>query len=187
VRYSDPVLALIAERDRLSQRAEELRAEADKIWHAIPAELRERRVRINCGGRTYKFVGNPKANREKESWCRVDDDYLRRFRPNSYQGTADLDQSTADKVNEILCEQIAQIEAAWESSGLRALRREADDLDTRVERKMFDQVLETVATTPEGSYCLTGECSRDVKRCLTKRAPVASLILRPSRSTFSDL
>jgi ABC-type uncharacterized transport system substrate-binding protein len=26
----------------------------------------------------------------------------------------------------------------------------------------------------------------DVKRCLTKRAPVASLILRPSRSSFSD-
>src|SRR5690349_9827972 len=24
-------------------------------------------------------------------------------------------------------------------------------------------------------YCLTGECSRDVKRCLTKHAPVASL------------
>jgi len=37
------------------------------------------------------------------------------------------------------------------------------------------------------SYCLTGECSRDVKRCLTKRAPVASSILRPSRSSFSDL
>src|SRR6202011_78432 len=36
-------------------------------------------------------------------------------------------------------------------------------------------------------HCLTGECSRDVKRCLTKRAPVASLILRPSRSSFSDL
>jgi putative transposase len=39
----------------------------------------------------------------------------------------------------------------------------------------------------EKTYCLTGECSRDVKRCLTKRAPVASLILRPSRSSFSDL
>jgi hypothetical protein len=39
----------------------------------------------------------------------------------------------------------------------------------------------------EKPYCLTGECSRDVKRCLTKRAPVASLILRPSRSSFSDL
>jgi long-chain acyl-CoA synthetase len=39
----------------------------------------------------------------------------------------------------------------------------------------------------ENTYCLTGECSRDVKRCLTKRAPVASLILRPSRSSFSGL
>jgi hypothetical protein len=39
----------------------------------------------------------------------------------------------------------------------------------------------------ENTYCLTGECSRDVKRCLTQRAPVASLILRPSRSFFSDL
>jgi hypothetical protein len=39
----------------------------------------------------------------------------------------------------------------------------------------------------EKAYCLTGECSRDVKRCLTKRAPVASSILRPSRSSFSDL
>ena len=28
----------------------------------------------------------------------------------------------------------------------------------------------------EGPYCLTGECSRDVKRCLTKHAPVASLV-----------
>jgi hypothetical protein len=37
------------------------------------------------------------------------------------------------------------------------------------------------------TYCLTGECSRDVKRCLTKFAPVASLILRPSRSSFCDL
>jgi predicted aldo/keto reductase-like oxidoreductase len=25
------------------------------------------------------------------------------------------------------------------------------------------------------AYCLTGECSRDVRRCLTKHAPVASL------------
>ena len=39
----------------------------------------------------------------------------------------------------------------------------------------------------ENTYCLTGECSRDVERCLTKCAPVASLILRPSRSSFSDL
>jgi beta-lactamase class A len=43
---------------------------------------------------------------------------------------------------------------------------------------------DNIATDP---YCLTGECSRDVKRCLTKRAPVASSILRPSRSSFSDL
>ena len=34
-------------------------------------------------------------------------------------------------------------------------------------------------------YCLIGECSRDVERCLTNRAPVASLVLRPSRSSFS--
>ena len=39
----------------------------------------------------------------------------------------------------------------------------------------------------EKPYCLTSECSRDVERCLTKRAPVASSILRPSRSSFSDL
>jgi len=39
----------------------------------------------------------------------------------------------------------------------------------------------------EKPYCLTGECSRDVERCRTKCAPVASLILRPSRSSFSDL
>ena len=32
----------------------------------------------------------------------------------------------------------------------------------------------------EKTYCLTGECSRDVECCLTERAPVASLILRPS-------
>jgi len=38
----------------------------------------------------------------------------------------------------------------------------------------------------ENTYCLTGECSRDVKRCLTKRAPVASLILWLRRSSFSD-
>src|SRR5580704_3521223 len=34
-------------------------------------------------------------------------------------------------------------------------------------------------------YCLIGECSRDVERCLTNRAPVASLVLGPSRSSFS--
>jgi hypothetical protein len=28
------------------------------------------------------------------------------------------------------------------------------------------------------TYCLTGECSRDVRRCLTKHAAVASLMLR---------
>ena len=37
---------------------------------------------------------------------------------------------------------------------------------------------------PGCSYCLTGECSRDVKRCLTKRAPVASLILWLRRGSF---
>ena len=36
----------------------------------------------------------------------------------------------------------------------------------------------------EKTYCLTGECSRNLRRCLTKRAPVGSLILRPSRSFF---
>jgi hypothetical protein len=34
----------------------------------------------------------------------------------------------------------------------------------------------------EKTYCLTEECSRDLKCCLTKRAPVASLM--PSRSCF---
>jgi len=38
----------------------------------------------------------------------------------------------------------------------------------------------------EKPSCLTSECSRDVERCLTKRAPVASLILRPSHSSFSN-
>src|ERR1700737_3369992 len=37
----------------------------------------------------------------------------------------------------------------------------------------------------ENTYCLTGECSRDIECCLTKRAPVASLVLRPSRSSSS--
>ena len=34
-------------------------------------------------------------------------------------------------------------------------------------------------------YCLIGGCSRDVERCLTNRALNASLVLRPSRSSFS--
>ena len=34
-------------------------------------------------------------------------------------------------------------------------------------------------------YWVIGEYSRDVERCLTNRAPVASLVLRPSRSSFS--
>ena len=38
----------------------------------------------------------------------------------------------------------------------------------------------------ENTYCLTGECSRDIECCLTKRAPVASLILWLRRSSFSD-
>jgi hypothetical protein len=130
------VLALLAERGRLSRRAEELRAEADKIWRAMPAELRE--VRINYGGRSYQFVKNPDANREDERRQFVD--YFRRVC---------LDQDDADKVSEVLCAQMAKIEAAWESSKLPALRREADNLDARVD-KMFDQILETVATTPEG-------------------------------------
>ncbi|MGC2203170.1 MAG: hypothetical protein WA633_23900, partial [Stellaceae bacterium] len=37
----------------------------------------------------------------------------------------------------------------------------------------------------EKTYCLTGECSRDSKRCLTKRPPVASPILRQSHSSLS--
>ena len=36
----------------------------------------------------------------------------------------------------------------------------------------------------ERLYCLTGECSRDLERGPTKLVPVASLILRPSRSSF---
>jgi len=38
----------------------------------------------------------------------------------------------------------------------------------------------------EKTYCLTGECSPDVKRCLTARVPVASLISRPSHSSPSQ-
>jgi hypothetical protein len=34
-------------------------------------------------------------------------------------------------------------------------------------------------------HCLIGGCSRDVERCLTNRALNASLVLRPSRSSFS--
>src|SRR5437588_12603171 len=34
-------------------------------------------------------------------------------------------------------------------------------------------------------YSVISECSRDVERCLTKRAPVALLVLRPCRSSFS--
>ena len=35
-------------------------------------------------------------------------------------------------------------------------------------------------------YCLTGECSPDVERCLTARVPVASLISRSSHSSPSQ-
>jgi len=38
----------------------------------------------------------------------------------------------------------------------------------------------------EKTYCLTGECSPDVERCLTARVPVASLISRPSHSSPSQ-
>ena len=38
----------------------------------------------------------------------------------------------------------------------------------------------------EKTYCLTGECSPDVERCLTARVPVASLISRPSLSSPSQ-
>jgi len=34
------------------------------------------------------------------------------------------------------------------------------------------------------AHRLIGECPRDVERCLTTRAPVASVVLRPSRSSF---
>jgi hypothetical protein len=37
---------------------------------------------------------------------------------------------------------------------------------------------------PPLSMWRIGECSHDVERCLTTRAPVASLVLRPSRSSF---
>jgi hypothetical protein len=36
------------------------------------------------------------------------------------------------------------------------------------------------------AYCLTGECSRDIEPRLIKHVPVASLILRSSRSSFSN-
>jgi hypothetical protein len=38
----------------------------------------------------------------------------------------------------------------------------------------------------EKTYCLTGECSQDVERCLTAGVPVASLISRPSHSSPSQ-
>ena len=36
----------------------------------------------------------------------------------------------------------------------------------------------------EKRIALTGECSRDVERCLTKRAALPQLILRPSPAPF---
>ena len=38
----------------------------------------------------------------------------------------------------------------------------------------------------ENTYCLTGECSPDVERCLTARVPVASLISCRSRGSPSQ-
>ena len=52
------------------------------------------------------------------------------------------------------------------------------------EPMIYDKLLR--GKQDENTYCLTGECSRDVKRCLTKHAPVASLVLRPSRSSPSN-
>jgi hypothetical protein len=75
-----------------------------------------------------------------------------------------------------LSEEIAKIEAAWEASGLRALRREADDLDSWVER-MFDQILETVATTAEGVMrsCGSPETPASPRRTsLTSSSPGSS-------------
>ena len=48
------------------------------------------------------------------------------------------------------------------------------------------QVLSARDDLKDRAYCLTGECSPDVERCLTARVPVASLISRPSLSSPSQ-
>ena len=60
-----------------------------------------------------------------------------------------------------------------------------DDLPPMLFIKKSPNILVLRDRRDEKPYCITGECSRKL-RCLTKRAPVASLILRPSRSSFSD-
>src|SRR5271165_2832345 len=49
--------------------------------------------------------------------------------------------------------------------------------------RIHDRTREYLASS---AYCLTGECSPDVERCLTARVPVASLISRPSHSSPSQ-
>jgi hypothetical protein len=90
-----------------------------------------------------------------------------------------LSRHTARRYKAHAAEGIDPIEQAREAKQVEEVQRKANAFT-------FAKLVVLRDRRDEKPYCLTGECSRDVSRCLTKRAPVASLILRPGRSSFSD-
>jgi len=82
-----------------------------------------------------------------------------------------------------------ELDKMVEQQSMEFDQKKRKELVWAIERKLAEDAARPILQRDkqdEKAHCLTGECSRDVERCLTKRAPVASPMLRPSPCSLSD-
>jgi translocation and assembly module TamA len=103
---------------------------------------------------------------------------VQRFGPVAIEG---LERLNADFVEGRIRWQRGEI---YNASKVEETRR------ALIESGLFSTVRITPVADPDNPedvpYCLTSECSRDVERCLTKRAPVASRSSGRAAGSFSN-
>ena len=159
----DPVIALIAEEQRLDALWVAATTRGDEILQTLPEDIRERRVRVSFSdtelGRSLSKLGGYFTSEEKlqrflAPWRR-----LQRIR-------AELDGESPEAAVEDFDREIgfdqalaqlragqAEIKAIHEASGCEAHYREARDLEAQVEA-IFDQLRQTKPVTLGGAIAM---------------------------------
>jgi hypothetical protein len=138
----DPLIGLIEERDRLLEVAADVEVRAKEIEQSLPENAQRGRVKVSILGIDFEL--SEKNGLNEFLWSCRDLIMVRRSRMGRRQDWSAQDDAHLNSIKEkVACDfeaGLAQIEAARESSGYSALRRQRDEIDDQLaalEEKIF--------------------------------------------------
>jgi hypothetical protein len=159
---TDPVLAMIAELNRLDALWAAAQARGAEILNTLPEDIRKGRVRVSFGdselGRCLSspgyFTSEQQLQRFLDPWRRFDMRMAKHKAKSPEAAAAEFDREIGlDQLLAQLRAGLDEIKAIREASGCEAHYREADDLEPRM-RELGHQIDTTKPVTIAGAIAM---------------------------------